>query len=405
MNAVIGQPAAAGLSRGLAALLMVTIVVAAASMHFNTPMLDTIRREFDARASEVGWIATGTVAGYVIGLILLVPLGDRYDKRTLILAKIIGLIVASIVSATASSVMVIAIASAVIGALATSTQDIIPLATDLAPPADRGKIVGTMLSALMIGILVGRVGGGFLASLFGWRSAFWLAATILTLLLPMVWRLLPSSRGETTLSYAALMGSLAGLLRKHPGLRRSSTTQFLINLGYGAFWSTVALMLAQFHGLDSMAAGLIGIPGAAGVLIARQAGRLVDRRGHRPVVAIGCALVVAAFIVFGFAAVSVMFVVVGAMLLDFGIRSAQVANQTFVNGLEPAARARTNMIFMAFVFTGNAIGALAATYGWSHGGWIVVTIIGGAGAACGLLLHWIGNRHLAATNSQGAINR
>jgi predicted MFS family arabinose efflux permease len=391
-----------GLSRGVALLLMATIVISAASMHFATPMLDTIRREFNVGATAVGWIATATVSGYVLGLILLVPLSDRYDKRRLIVTKMIGLTIAAIVVATANSVVVIACASFAIGALATSSQDMIPLATDLAPPAERGKIVGTMLSALMIGILVGRVGGGFMTSWFGWRSAFWLTAMIMLCLMPIVWRFVPSSRGTTTLSYGALLASLGELLRKYPALRRSSMTQFLVNLGYGGFWATMALMLAHFHGLDSVAAGLIGIPGAAGVLIARWVGQAVDRRGHRPLVAIGCVLVLAAYVVFGFAALSVGFVIVGAMLLDFGLRAAQVANQSYVNGLDPSARARINTIFMAFVFSGNAVGALAASYGWSHGGWITVTIFGATGATAALLLHWIGNRQLArAAISEG----
>lgn len=378
---------ARALGPGLLTLLIVTMCVSAASMHFQTPMLETIRREFDVDATAVGGIATATQAGYVIGLVLLVPLGDRWDKRTLILGKLAALIASCMVVATAASVAVVIAASFAIGVLATASQDVIPLGADLGPPAERGRIMGTLLSGLMLGILCGRLFGGVITSALGWRAAYWIAAGLLAILLPLIARMVPAAPGRAQISYGELLRSIAALMRKHPGLRHSSFVQMLLGIGYGAFWATLALMLAAFHDLGSTAAGLIGLPGAAGILIARPVGRFVDRRGSGPVVMAGCLLVLAGFVVFSAAALSVGFVILGVMLMDFGMRASQVANQSFVNGLDPAARSRTNMIFMAHQFTGYSIGGATGGYAWSHGGWIVVAGLGFCMAALALVLH------------------
>ena len=359
-------------------------------MHFQTPMLDTIRIEFGVDASTVGWIATATQAGYVLGLLLLVPLGDRLDKKTLILAKTVALIVSCVVVALASSVGVIIAASLAIGILATSSQDIIPLGAELARPEARGRIMGTLLTGIMVGILCGRVFGGFITSALGWRAAYWIAAGLLALLLPILARKLPSSPGRAQMSYPALLGSLVALMRRYPTLRQSSMVQLVVGVCYGAFWATLALMLAAYHGLGASAAGLMGLPGAAGILIARRVGRFVDVRGSRPVVAAGCALVFAGFCVLGAAGWSVGFVIVGVMMMDFGMRASQVANQSAVTSLDPAARSRTNMIFMTHQFAGYSIGGAAGGYAWSIGGWAAVSALGLIMAAIAFVLHrWV----------------
>lgn len=367
-----------GISPALMLLLIVTLLTSAATMHYHTPMLDAIRVEFDASAQAIGWIPTTVVVGYVIGLFAIVPLGDAFEKRTLIVVNLGFLAIACAAAALAPSVLVIAIAGFFIGALATTTQHIVPLAADLAPPAERGRAVGTVLSGLMLGILFGRLAGGFIASAFGWRAAYWMAVVMLAILIPLILKMVPMVRASVTLSYGQLLWSLVGIMRENATLRRISFGQLLINVCYGLFWSTLALMLASNHGLGSSAAGLIGIPGAAGVLIARPVGRLVDRRGPRLAVTVGCAFVLAAFLCFGFGALSVAAIVIGATLLDIGIRASQVANQSFIAHVESRLRTRTNMIFMTHVFAGNALGAMIGSVAWAYGGWNWV-------AACGVL--------------------
>ena len=228
------------------------------------------------------------------------------------------------------------------------------------------------------------MGSGFLASLVGWRWTYVLYGALLAALLPVLFTRLPRATSRTQLAYRALMQSLVGMLRARVDLRRASATQFLLGICYGGFWATMAQMMETLHGLGPAYAGLIGIPGAAGVLIARSAGRWMDRSGVRPVVSAGAGLVITAFVVFGFSGLTIIAVIAGAALLDCGLRAAMVANQAYIIGLDPAARSRSNTVFAVHVWGGNATGAFVASTAWTHFGWLGVCACGVVAATCAL---------------------
>ncbi len=385
-DATSAGPDGKGISRGLMLFLAVTVMTTAGSIHFQTPLLAEFGRVFQADAATVGWVPTLSFAGFLTGTLFLVPLGDRYDKRWIILAKFVGLMASVLVMATAPSLTVLAAASFAAGVSASVSQDILALVAELVEPAERGRAIGTALSGLFIGILLARVGAGFLASLVGWRWTFALYGILLGALLPILLVRLPSAASKARIAYSALMRSLARMLRERADLRRASIIQFLLGICYGGFWATLAQMLETLHGLGPAYAGLIGIPGAAGVLIARAAGRSMDRSGVRPVVSVGAGLMVAAFLVFGLAGFSVLAVVAGAALLDCGLRAAMVANQAYIIGLDPATRSRSNTVFAIHVWGGNATGALVASTVWALVGWLGVCALGVVAASAALIV-------------------
>jgi MFS family permease len=150
----------------------------------------------------------------------------------------------------------------------------------------------------------------------------------------------------------------------------------MLGICYGGFWATLAPMMVTLHGVGPAIVGLIGIPGAAGVLIARAAGRWMDRSGVGPVVTTGISLVLAAYVVFGLAGLFVAAVVVGAALQDCGLRAAMVANQALITGTDPEARSRSNTVFAVHVWGGNATGAFIASMAWTYAGWLGVVASG-----------------------------
>ena len=379
-------------------LLAVTMFAAAGSIHFQTAMLGAIAQEFGASPGEVGWVPTLTFAGFVSGIVFIVPLGDRADKRRLLLVQHVALIAALLAMAMAPSLWVLAALSFVMGAVSCFSQNILPFVAELSRPNERGRAVATILTALFLGILFARVGGGVVASTLGWRWMYVMSAGILAALGPALLARLPAAPPKTTLPYRALIGSLVHLVRANADLRRASATQYLLGICYGGFWATLAPMLISLHGLAPAAIGLMAIPGSAGIFAARPAGRWMDRRGVVPVVTTGVGLVLAAFVAFGFAAWWLGAVVLGAVLLDSGLRSAMVANQTLINSQVPDARSRFNTIFAAHVWGGNATGAFLASTALAHAGWLAVCAIGIASASCALALQ----RRAVARLARGA---
>ena len=373
-------------------LLTAATVAGSSSIHYQTPMLGAMAHEFGASASQVGWVPTLTFGGFLAGIVLSVPLGDRVDKRRLILVQYFANIVALLAAAAAPGIGWLAAIGFLIGACASYSQSIVPLAAELAPDNARGRAVATILTAIFVGILLGRIAGGVVATHLGWRWMYGLAALLAVALSPWMLSRLPSSTAHTSLSYGRLLTSMLGLIGRHAEMRRVVAIQLLLGVCYGGFWATIATMLLSVHHLGPTAAGLIGIPGAAGILIARPAGRWLDRRGPGPIVTAGAALIIAAYGVFALGTWWPAALAVGAALLDCGLRATMVSNQTVANLLAPEARSRSNTVFGLSVWSGNAIGAFVASTAFAAKGWLAVCAISAASATCALLVQLLASR-------------
>lgn len=364
----------AEMSGALVLLLAAGAGLAAAALYYSQPMLGVLAGEFQASPVAIGLVPTLTQLGYALGLILLAPLGDRFDRRRIILGKAAILCIALLAAAAAPSMGVLLAASLAIGISATLAQDIVPAAATLAPEASRGKTVGTVMTGLLLGILLSRVVSGFVAEHAGWRSMFVVAALSIALLCVAVWRGLPRFVPTTQLPYLALMGTLGALWQRHNGLRRAALAQGLLSVAFSAFWSTLAVMLhaAPFH-LGSAAAGAFGLAGAAGALAAPLAGKVADRKGPEVVTRIGAGLVVAAFIAMAVGSWGgggpLWLVAAGAVVFDLGVQASLIAHQTIVYSLEPAARSRLNAVLMGGMFIGMASGAWLGNQALAQWGW------------------------------------
>ncbi|MDR6450732.1 MFS transporter [Variovorax paradoxus] len=372
-------PEGRGLPASLVLLLAMGAGLSAASLYYAQPMLGVLGADIGASPRSVGLVPTLTQLGYALGILLLAPLGDRFDRRRIVLAKAAALCAALLVAGAAPSIGVLLAASLAIGLAATMAQDIVPAAATLAPEATRGKTVGTVMTGLLLGILLSRVVSGFVAEHFGWRAMFIAAAASIALIGAAAWRGLPRFRPTTHLAYAALLGSLGTLWSRHSALRRAALAQALLAVGFSAFWSTLAVMLhgAPFH-LGSAAAGAFGLAGAAGALAAPLAGRLADRRGPELVTRLGAGLVVVSFAAMGLAPLmaphaQLWLLALAAVGFDLGMQAALIAHQTIVYGIEPGARSRLNAVLFTSMFTGMAAGSALGALALAQWGWAGVT--------------------------------
>lgn len=371
----------------LTPLLIGTAFVVAGGIHYQTPMLAGIAAEFQASPVAVGWVPTLSFGGMLAGIALLVPLGDHINKRWLIIAMTAVLAMAQVLMAVAPSIAVLATASLITGICSAVGLVLVSIAVDSAPDNHRGGAVGTQLMATFIGILFARIAGGLIATYVGWRWSYALSAGMQLAMVGALLVWLPNTRSTTRLLYLDLLASLVVILREHGDVRRAVSIQFLLGICYGGFWAVLAPMLATLHHVGPAEVGLMAIPGAAGILVARPAGRWMDRSGSVPVVTTGVCVVIGGWLALGFAAKSIVFVVAGAILLDCGLRTAMVANQTLVNVSVPDSRARANTIFGMHVWCGNAVGALLASTAFALHGWLAVCAIAVFVSLCALFMH------------------
>ncbi|MET0402917.1 MAG: MFS transporter [Cystobacter sp.] len=376
----------------LVLLLATGAGLAAAALYYSQPMLGVLGTELHATARAVGWVPTLTQLGYALGLLLLAPLGDRYDRRRIILGKAAVLSGALLLASTVTAIGPLLAASLLVGLSATLAQDIVPAAASLAPSAQRGRVVGTVMTGLLLGILLSRAVSGFVAEHFGWRVMFLGACASILLLAAVLWRGLPRFEPTTRLSYGALLGSLAALWRDHGALRRAALAQGLLSLGFSAFWSTLAVMLhgEPFH-LGAAAAGSFGLAGAAGALAAPMAGRIADRRGPEVVTRLGAGLAAVSFAAMAFSAwlpthARLALIGVSALGFDLGVQASLIAHQTLIYGIDPPARSRLNAVLMVGMFIGMATGAALGSLALATWGWMGVTALATAAATTALLV-------------------
>jgi len=389
-HTTVSAPSAPG--PALVLLLAAGAGLSVASIYYAQPLLGVIGADLQAPTWLTGWIPTATQIGYAAGLVLLGPLADRIDRRRVILAKAFALTLALLLAAAAPSMGALLAASALIGITATLAQDFVPAAAALAPSASRGRLVGTVMTGLLLGILLSRVLSGFVAEHLGWRAMFVLAAAGVALVGAASARVLPAFPPGSTLGYGALLRSLATVWKRYPALRRAALAQGLLGVGFSAFWSTLAVMLhaAPFH-LGSAAAGAFGLAGAAGALAAPFAGRVADSKGPLHVVRFGAVLAAIAFAAMGAGSglpptAQLVLLGVGTVLFDLAVQSALIAHQTIVYGLDAAARSRLNVLLMTAMFVGMAAGSALGSVLLARGGWLAVMGLSAASAVACLLV-------------------
>ncbi len=349
-----------------------------ANLYYNQPLLAIMAHSFQVSSQAVGWVPMLTQMGYATGILLFVPLGDLLERRRLIVTML-GL-TAAVLALTALSPNLpwLLVASFALGATAIAAQVIVPLAAQLAQPQERGRIVGLVMSGLLVGILAARTVSGLVGAYLGWQAMYWIASGLMIGLALILARLLPHSQPQLQVSYPRLMASLVRLVREQPLLRQASLIGALSFGAFSAFWSTLVFLLSQppYH-YGSDATGLFGLVGIAGALAAPIVGKLADRTSPRLTVVLGLLCTTIAFLLFWSLGHHLAPLVLGVILLDLGVQTTQISNQALIYSLPAELHSRLNALYIMFYFVGGAFGSYLGAYGWAHWQW---------GGVCGLSL-------------------
>jgi predicted MFS family arabinose efflux permease len=340
-----------------------------ANVYYLQPGLSLVQYEFGTSSEQIGWVPTLTQIGYALGMLLLAPLGDVLPRRRLILAKAALLVGALVAAGLSPNIEWLVIASIAVGLLGSIGQDFVPIAAQLAPQERRGRAIGGVTTGLLSGIFLSRTLGGWVAESLGWRAMQFVAAGLMLGVMVIVWRTVPDMPPASRSRYRALIASLWTFWRQHRALRLAVISQAMLAATLGAFWSTIALVLAaRPFQLGAGVAGSFGIAGAAGAMAAPLFGRLNDGHGPLPGIRLGCAMVIVAFLGLAVLPPSLWALAFGAVVFDLGVMAALVSHQTIANGLEPQARSRLNGLLMTGAMVGMAAGAAIGSAAWARAG-------------------------------------
>lgn len=380
-----------GLSSALTALFAVTCALAVANVYFAQPLLDSMAQSLGVAPAMIGVVVTATQAGYAAGLLLIVPLGDRFNRKRLILGQI--LLSALALAGVGASPTWLALLGTliVVGLMAVVVQVVVAYAASLATPSQRGRAVGTVTSGIVLGILLARFASGLIADLAGWRAVYFLSSGLMLILGAVLWRTIPKAASPPSRdSYAALIRSLFKLLVSEPVLQVRGLLALLIFAAFSVLWTAMVLPLsAPPLSLSHTAIGLFGLAGVAGALAARRAGRWADQGLGQQVTGLALCVLTLSWVPIGFAQTSLIALVCGVILLDFAVQAVHVTSQSLIFAARPDAQSRLVGAYMCFYSVGSAVGAVAATQVYARWGWVAVCLLGASTSAAALVLWYL----------------
>lgn len=371
------------LSNALVMVLAVACGVSAANLYYAQPLLHSIGASFHAGPSTTALIVTGSQVGYAVGLGLLVPIGDMTPRRRLVPIVLSVTAVGLVLAGVAPNVGALIGISVVIGLGSVAAQMLVPMAASLSDDANRGSVVGKVMSGLLLGILLARTLSGVIAGIGGWRSVYFVAAAGVVALALVLARALPDEVVAEEPSYAKLLASVGQLFLTEPVLRRRALFGALAFGAFSVFWTTVAFVLSgkPYH-YSNAVIGLFGLVGAAGAICANVAGRLADKNRVRELTVVFALLTLSSFEFLYLGRHSLWAMIVGIVLLDVGVQGMQVTNQSVIYALAPQARSRVTSSYMVVYFAGGAAGSAVAGHVYASHGWAGICLLGtGFGAA------------------------
>ncbi|MEW2303209.1 MFS transporter [Streptomyces sp. NPDC006655] len=368
-----------GVPGWLIALFAVACGMTVANLYYAQPLLSELRGVFHIGESAAGALITLTQVGYVIGMVFLVPLGDRLEKRGLVTALLAVTTLALVAAGLSTGFPMLLAASLVSGATSVVAQILVPFAASLAPDHARGRVVGRVMSGLLTGILLSRTLSSLVSGVAGWRVVYLGSAVLMALLAVALRAALPRHAPTTSVPYHHVLRSTAALVRTHPVLLRRGLYQAAMFGAFSAFWTTVSYVLTgpRFH-YSAVGVGVFALVGAAGAAVAPLAGHWADRGLTRPMTGAAFGVAALAFAVAGLGQHSVVLIGLAAVALDMAVQTSLILGQHTVYQLDPLARARLNSAFIAIFFIGGAIGSQAASLAFRADGWTAVTLFGAA---------------------------
>ena len=382
----------ADMPRSMVWLFATASGLSVANVYYAQPLLDALANDFGISHAAVGGVVTATQIGCALALLLVVPLGDKVDRRRLMAAQLIALVVALVSVSMAQSSSALLIGMLATGMLGTAmTQGLIAYAASAASPHEQGRVVGAAQGGVFTGLLLARVFAGGISDIAGWRGVYLCAAALMLMIaLPLWWRLPALPAVTATMSYPRLIGSMLTLLRQEKVLQIRGVLALLMFASFNIFWSALVLPLsAPPFNFSHTAIGAFGLAGAVGALAAGRAGRWADRGYAQRTSAAALSILLLAWWPLSLMDRSLGILLIGIILLDLGGQALHVTNQSMIFRTRPEAHSRLVGLYMLFYAVGSGLGALGTTMAYACAGWPGVCLLGASVSLLALVFWWL----------------
>ena len=383
------------LSGKMIGLMAAASGIAVANIYYIQPLLNSAAEYFNISGSQASLLATLTQTGYALGLFLILPIADLIERKKLILTMIFLSILSLLGMYFSKNFILTCVACLAVGITSVIPQLLLPLCAKLSDEQVRGKNIGHIMSGLLTGVVLSRVVSGAVGKYIGWKSIYIIAVVLMSILFTVLKFTLPVCAADEKgdLNYTSSIKSMFSLPKKFPIIIEAAINGFMILAAYSALWTVVTFHLqgTPFN-FETNIIGLFGILGVSGAMFAPIAGKISDRRSAKFTVGINIAIIIVSylcFIIFGF---KVWGLIAGVVLLDMGVNSCNVANQTRIQSLSESERNRITSIYMVTMFAGGAVGSYLGSTLYNHFGWYGFCTIGIITQLIAMIVHIISSK-------------
>ncbi|WP_405198548.1 MFS transporter [Christiangramia sp. LLG6405-1] len=365
-----------GISKSVLYLMSASAGLVVANNYYNQPLLNLIAIDFGVSEAAVSNVPLFTQLGYAFGLLFIIPLGDKFPRKKMVMVDFIVIIISLLAMAIAPSLPILILSGFVVGFSCVVPQVFVPMAAQLANPENRGSAIGIVMSGLLIGILGSRFISGYVGEYFGWRAMYYGATGIMLILWLLLKLKLPELQPDFKGTYKQLMQSTWHYFKTESPVRLAAVRGGLGFAGFSAFWTTLVFVMEDNFNYGSGIAGAFGLLGIGGALAATVIGKLSDRMNKNNLITLATLIMLLAWMIFEFSGNSIVGMVIGVLLVDMGLQSLHITNQNIIFSRNQDARNRINTIYMVGYFAGGALGTITGAYAWELFHWEGVVTLG-----------------------------
>ncbi len=347
-----------------------------ANLYYNQPLLHEISLAFGVTESAVSNVALATQLGYALGLLFVIPLGDKVTNHKILQYDFLLMVASLVAAALSDSLWGLVFSSFLIGFSSAIPQLFVPMAAQLSEEKGRGRAIGIVMSGLLIGILGSRVISGYVGEAFGWRVMYYAAAILMVILFVLLRIKLPTIKPHFPGSYGSLLKSILYYFKAEPSLRLASLRGALAFAGLSAFWTTLVFLMEDNFGYGSTVTGLFGLLGIVGALGATVFGKLNDRLNKNRLISLASLLLIATWTLFFFSENWLSGIIIGVVLIDLALQALHITNQNIIFSKNPEGRNRVNTVYMVSFFIGGSLGTTLGAVAWQYWEWKGVSGLG-----------------------------
>lgn len=358
-------------------LMAIAAGICTGSNYFSQPLVHSMALALDLPETTIAWVPTLAQVAYACGLLFLMPLGDILEKRKLLFILMLLAAAGLLISGFSHHIALIMLGTLITGLFSISAQLLLPLAASLVPIQHSGRVVGFLISGLMIGVLMARSLSGLMSTLLVWNVIYLVSGFLLLGIAFILYKKIGHFPATQSESYLTTIRSIPVIFKQNRRLRTRTYIGFLTFAGISMTFTTMSLLLAPApYSFSDFTIGLFGFVGIIGTFIANFSGKFIDQGYiHRISILCGFGLILS-WLLFLMLPYSFTFYIAGTLLIYSSLSAVHVTNQSIVFKLSQALRSRFNAIYMTGYFTGGALGTTAGSYAWQHFGWTGVCGLG-----------------------------